>query len=310
MKKILIFVVVLSAFVTHIYGQEIHFPTSDDNPVWQIRKSDLLNETETYSTYGMIGDTTINSFKYYKIYNISDTIPIKENINNYYRAIREDIDNQKVYIIERGQTQEQLLYDFSAEINDTIVYDNAIFYYDYCGVYPIVIDTLLVINVDSISLRNLKLKRIFVSDLYGYFYEGEWIQGIGNLYMPFIPAVVFQDCGLSEGLSCFKRNDTICYPRCKCFHVVTSLKDFKNKNSLDIYPNPAHNFIDLSSLAGMDNKTLYVKLSDYTGRIVLNKLMDNTYILSLPDLDSGLYFLRIYDSSRNLLMIEKIIIQN
>ncbi len=307
MKKDLIFVVVLFAFITNINSQEIHFPTSDDNPIWQLKYESMFVDTPRYSTYGMIGDTTINSFKYSRVYRISDTIPVNENIKYYYGAIREDLDKKRVYIIENGQTQEQLLYDFSAELNDTILYDSVVFYYDYCMAGPLFIESLFVYNIDSISIRNLKLKRMRVS---GSADDGVWIQGVGNLYMPFLPGVVFTDCGTYEELSCFKRNDSIYYPKRYCFHVITSIDDFESKNNFEIYPNPANNYINLSSLAGKSNNTIYVKLFDYTGRLILNKQVDNTHILTFPDFPSGLYFLNIYDNTRNLLMIKKIIIQN
>jgi hypothetical protein len=55
MIKDLIFIVVLSAFIANIKSQEIHFPTSDDNPAWQLKYESMFLDAPIYSIYGMIG---------------------------------------------------------------------------------------------------------------------------------------------------------------------------------------------------------------------------------------------------------------
>ncbi len=82
----------------------------------------LLKDDELCTNIGMIGDTLINSKTYQKIYSLTDTIVSEENIDQYTGAIREE--GKRIFRINPSSSKEELVFDFSKNVNDTILFDN------------------------------------------------------------------------------------------------------------------------------------------------------------------------------------------
>jgi uncharacterized membrane protein YgcG len=94
--------------------------------------SPLIEDDKTWSCYGdyffinvkyrIQNDTLIEQKTYRKVMACADSMPFSFDWNAavYKSAIREE--NGKVWVVEKGQAQERLLYDFSKNAGDTILY--------------------------------------------------------------------------------------------------------------------------------------------------------------------------------------------
>jgi hypothetical protein len=93
-------------------------------------------------------------------------------------------------------------------------------------------------------------------------------------------------------------------------YIVTAIKDLYNdKLEIKVYPNPASDFIILNCL---DVKSLEVikkyKITDLTGRLILEKLINQTVEqIDLSSFSSGTYLLSIENKSNNIIKSYQII---
>ena len=125
MKTILI----ILFFSIPVFGSsQNYYPFPDSNAIWnhyfETGESKTYNNTSMYYSYGLMGDTTINSVKYSKLYEFNDTVFTL--YAEYLGGFREDT-LRKVYYTGKDfwgaeYTDEILLYDFSKNIGDTIEY--------------------------------------------------------------------------------------------------------------------------------------------------------------------------------------------
>jgi hypothetical protein len=76
-------------------------------------------------------------------------------------------------------------------------------------------------------------------------------------------------------------------------------------NHLDVYPNPAKDFINVS----YPNFFKYI-LSDFTGKEIASGSKSIFATIDLADISNGMYFLKIIDSKSNTYSTEKIVVQN
>jgi hypothetical protein len=99
-------------------------------------------------------------------------------------------------------------------------------------------------------------------------------------------------------------------PNILWYFEITSIGDpLSNNFSLNIYPNPASEFIwvDLNS---EEIKKAVVELYDLEGRLVYNDqfiVVEGPNRVDLQDLNSSQYILRVVDTSGNILQTFKLI---
>ena len=74
--------------------------------------------------------------------------------------------------------------------------------------------------------------------------------------------------------------------------------------TVNIFPNPVSHQINITSNRVFD---FSVKLMDATGRIIYSN--SNSQKVDVDHLSNGIYFLKISESSSDLFILEKIIIQ-
>ena len=131
MKKMVLSILIiwqLNSFAqTSIYH---HFPAS--NALWTVEQSvHLLEDTDPwtkYNNYSITGDTVISSAIYHKVWNegiykkiTGWTSSIDTGAFSYYAgAMREDTISKKVYFIPPSHSTEELMYDFSVNVGDTV----------------------------------------------------------------------------------------------------------------------------------------------------------------------------------------------
>lgn len=238
--------------------------------------------------YKMLGDTTINSVLYHKIYRQDDSLATNLNAV-YFGAIREE--SKKIYFRSGNLNHEIRLYDFSKNIGDTLTN----FYNEHLGSGTIT-------AIDSILIDG-SYRRVFHLDV---LQNGNvWIEGIGStngLFNPVIPALT---CTCSWYLICYHQNNQVKFlnndsqlsyvaPHITCFpSIIDGINNVVIKNSVTISPNPV---TSNSTLKWSGNETFSTLLiTDLLGKTIQKiniKGLSETSI-NRNDFMKGLYIGRL-----------------
>lgn len=246
-------------------------------------------------TYSIEGDSTLGLFTYKKLRKSGSAhthCSFGSFVNNYsyYNSItafiREDVASKKVYCNTPSSSGEILLYDFNANVGDTM--SN----YDMCSV---------VSSIDSILIGSTYRKRF---NIQGSTYSV--IEGIGStagLFEPFCP---FENSGT---LNCFRQEFQTLYPDNSSLCVAfTSVEDNNSTSEfIKMYPNPVH---DIATIE-LNDKYIhsYLKLYNLFGSVVRTQLITSNLILfHREDLKSGVYFYEVKDAHGKV-TVGKLILQ-
>ncbi len=159
---------------------------------------------ETYLfNYRITGDTSINGMNYKKV-NIENNLFIQNTagihgcgnpINGYIYAFRQDTVLKKCYLIPRDSINEQLIYDFSLQVNDTL--SNPYF---KSGLVIACQDSIPTLHsLDSVLIDNQYhlIQNIYCGD--------KVIEGIGWLTDPFMFGLTFYH------LVCMKKDTSLLF---------------------------------------------------------------------------------------------------
>ena len=297
MKSLLIILFFLLSFKT--FGQTYYsFPLS--NTIWNIYLNDTWYQTNTeMKRYAFFNDTIeINNKVYSKLYEIDDTTL---NCGNaaYIFPFREDSSKKVFFLFD---TTEVLLYDFSLNVGDTIFYD----YLIQSGLSPYEhykrLDSTGTVDING------QMRKIFY--LSGGISGNTWIEGIGAIDGEglFAPVTDICLCGLINILACVKENDTVLWvdnPICgKCFcNLYVSNPESYINNYISVFPNPAIEkiIIDIKEKASLEivniqGKTIYTR-----------SLQENSNIVDISDLKTGIYFLRF--KSEDGVAVRKLVVE-
>ena len=273
MKKYLLIFIISFCFYAQLNAQSnIQFP--DSNASWYYlictntnpQPPPFIIECHTYHYY-YEGDSLFNGIHYRYLKSCADST---SNICAPAGLIRVDTIQKKVFFIRSGWTFEQLLYNFNANVGDTI-----------SEVCACVVD-----SVDSI-FTNTGYRKGFWTDYYGYI-----IDGIGStkdlLWQIFFEHQYF--------MTCFFDDSTLVYsdPNFSTCNVIINIADNKPPDKkIAVTPNPVVNCSEIKNVneAGpfklnifdcMGRKLISYSthaLSDLT--ICKNNLLPGFYILQL-----------------------------
>ena len=180
----------------------------------------------------MCGDTTINTIKYNKFYQINYDFD-GAYYNSFYRACTR-VDGQKVWVIANGTNDEILLYDFGVEVGDTLHLQFA--------------DIGLELNyytesIEQINVGGTLRKMIRFETSYGI--PDFWIEGIGSIMGPLDRGFFLVDA--QPSLTCYLKDGDVVYKTAaeqECESgltcaIVSSSEEAPEVNVFKIFPNPA-----------------------------------------------------------------------
>lgn len=130
MKKNLLFSFTLLTFITNAQTSVYH-PFPDSNAVWNIESSfqcwtGIPATVYTYYSLTFGQDTIINSQVYHTLtvpFLLTDSTGCSSagvTLDVYKGAIRQDTSLKKVFIVPPFNSTEQLLYDFTMQVGDTV----------------------------------------------------------------------------------------------------------------------------------------------------------------------------------------------
>ncbi len=281
----------------------------DSNAVWNIIGNNIFTMDTYRKRLALIGDTTIdngkNTFNYSKVYSLYDSV-ISMDRAEYMGAVRKTEDS-KVYL-KLPDLPETILYDFNAELNDTIWYTvggvvaNNTYGFEQQEHYKVVtiIDSILLL--DNNYHKRMRLAGNTIDDI--------WAEGMGSilwagLFNPIITDIATN--GDEYNVACMKDNDIPLYidnPTCnKCFcYLISDIeKSPDNNNIFTLYPNPAndHIIIQLDNISDVTGITICNSVGT---QIYSNSITDNTDI-NITNWPSGIYF--VIASSNNQVMDAK-----
>lgn len=241
--------------------------------------------------YKYLGDTTINSTSYFRVYHCSsleDSSFALSTNTNYYGAIREV--NKKVYFLHKDSSIERKIYDFSLSLNDT----TSIFYTSrYLNKNVIV----TLDDVDSTSWKYLFYgRKVYVHshNSTSFFNHYHIIQGFG--VTEFSSNEIEWDYPTKKICSIKKNNPShniplsysACYWQIK--NSFISLSEIES-NSVEVYPNPAINQITVQSNdTDLQSVSIYDVNAKFINQISVQK---NKEVIDLKFMKSGIYTLKI-----------------
>ena len=169
--------------------------------------------------------------------------------------------------------------------------------------------TTEVTSVSTVTINNVALKRIGVVNKYAYSasytitsYNVYTEKFGGNVSFYFYNCCT-PDCGQSFGtLSCYQDDNFPLYKvpgytlACNYSPVVIKENNFNNSD-LEIYPQPANNVLNLSSVL-FSNKTAQIQIINNLGQLCYEQQIqfyNGNAQLPVANLPKGIYFLKLID---------------
>jgi hypothetical protein len=271
MKKSLFFAVALFGLNT-LFAQDYAPMVSEDHR-WHVRQGGFIIFN---SDMFLSGDTTVQGVTYKKFIAILDIAP---NSPSLEALIREDVDEQKVYVYYQGE--EKLLYDFDMTVGQTVTVQGSL-----CEV------DVTVASIETITIDGQEREK--------YNLEGGaneyWIEGIGSVLSPLNPG--FYGCNISDvdpWLRCFYDGEALHFQHpnviADCPDLITSTTEIDEK-VLVVFPNPAE---DLLNVITPNGHVKSVELINSLGQVELHEQVSLTHQsqIDISALAAGVYQLRM-----------------
>ena len=268
---------------------------------------------EWHYTFTVGGESSTNHFN--RVICEKDTIIEGNNcrvLRQYYD--NSDIANEKYVIMqEQGkvyyyyQEQFNLLFDFNAEIGDTIEFTFKYQKYDLNNNWPLFKDTILSaryeIETITTNAQNLKTFKSNILDEDKYIVENEHVLPLFYYYTEkighetvFIPMVdnVAHTADSHFALRCYSDADLSfvsywwSFTSLPCdYSIVTGINTPKIED-IRIYPNPVKDYFFIEC-----NNLIQIKLYDMLGREVLNQHINEKSLINISHLINGLYIIKL-----------------
>lgn len=169
--------------------------------------------------------------------------------------------------------------------------------------------TVTVNSVERITIHQQSLRKLSVSylvenfDIYGdsvrsEAYDSQIIEKIGDLHylfnFPLSPSIVY-DGNYSDGLRCYEDAQFGFYSTgiaasCTYQYFWLGIKDQGSSRGLDVFPNPAHEWLYFGSSGPKD---LSVQVQDLWGKCLLSETLSTSRRIDLSSLPCGLYIVTV-----------------
>ncbi|MBC7864853.1 MAG: T9SS type A sorting domain-containing protein [Bacteroidia bacterium] len=296
-KNYFYFLLLLNLFVKA--QTSVYHPMPDSNAVWNIHYVQYCfvnGMGDEYYSITISGDTLINGQVYHKFFTpyvqSFSTGTCGFNSLGYNGAYRDDTLQKKIFYIPPSDTTEQLLYDFTMQVGDTLKG------FLKSGSFSWATDTVQ--SVDSVLIGGSYRKRININN----WYNVSLIEGVGSIYGLIIPSPGYITDMPSFDLTCFTQNGQALYPNTSinCQLITSENSIDKDLPEVKIFPNPSN-----GSFAIDFGKTCFkeIWLTDICGRLICFQKTTNQTLIYINDLPNGTYILRL-DGENNIPVYRKI----
>ncbi|NVO21007.1 MAG: T9SS type A sorting domain-containing protein [Bacteroidetes bacterium] len=293
MKKICLIILSFMMLASIVRSQSsVYHPFPASNAFWGIDGHNIFELRCLNIRYGLNGDTLINSKLYHKVYSLVDST-ISNTASVYYAAIREE--DKRIYTLI-DDAPEEILYDFNAEVGDTLFWHYSLMFHapeEFARV---------VTSVDSIRLNNGEYRKRFYLEPAGFNSMSDVVvEGIGSilwqgLFNPLINTIATN--GDSYSMTCFKQDEVVYFlanPNCDhCFcTLLTGLPPVISSTGYSVSPNPAHKMFTLISPLKLNDFDV-ILFNAYGEQLKKwNSLTGNTNQLDIGEIPPGCYLLSI-----------------
>ena len=226
-------------------------------------------------------DTVINSMNYTKLMTFDSLFSSAQWNDKGY--LREDTASQKVYFLDLALQSEQLLYDFSVAVGDTIV-----------SPYPVQCH-FVISGIDTVNIMNVSRRRIAMQSLLTFQTE-VWLTGIGNIRGLLENGTNSCMTDYSSSLLCFHEGSTLKYQdstTTACYYSTIGIKEHLQSIDHTIYPNPGAESCKIEFYNSSFFPTSLVVYNRLGETVLSDRTTGNNFKLPLRDLSSGIYFYRI-----------------
>ena len=280
MKGRILIIVTVFIGLNSIWAQS-YIPFPDSNATWCDEREDNGFPPHYYhSFYRTNGKCDIHD----TIYTI-----ISDHLENNIGYLREE--NKKVYFRFGPDIPEFILYDFDLEAGDTIS-----LYQMHSGNF----EDGWIVDIDSILIGSEYHRRYYIETF--DWISIQFIEGVGSdlglLYFDIPWVDIWGD------LKCFSLNDTIFDTEGlggtspgNCWLYIGFQEE--QREQIVIYPNPASDFIHLDY-----NKDCWLELTNMMGTVLCQSYSGSLYVRDLKD---GIYLLKVYSETDELLKQVKIL---
>jgi hypothetical protein len=317
MKKLII-LFFCAGFVSSFGQTSIYHPFPDSNASWNVLYSNYQcqwGDSQEYYSLVLDRDTVIGNHVYHTL-----RVPYIEFIwagcpqfkqPGYYGAIRSDHPNRKVYFYPAYGTEEELLYDFTLEVGDTVQ--------GHLESYWDTQDT--VISIDSVLVGEEFRKRWFINQWYDIYL----IEGVGSTFGLIEPSPGEIIDAPGYALLCFRQDGISQYPdpSMDCDLITSTPEENLPQAEITVFPNPTHGKFQITSTnppaGGQTNYKLQIQnleLVDLYGKIVTEMICDLEFgaclgfgiwnlEFDITRCPAGIYFLRVSFEDQSI--VKKII---
>ena len=292
----LITILIISS--TGIYSQnESYIPIINPEHTWSILADYTAGGGNLQSFYLRIGDTIIlkNGKEYHKIYQTYDSTGLEDNWNQI-GFLSEDIETKQCRFMNMN-SDEGLIYDFSANVGDTLNMWNTM--------HQNVPVDVVVLEKDSVLIGGFYRNRLNIMIIPYPGVTEYWIEGVGSTEGLLFSAYTL--IGVNYSLLCFFENDELTYHLDEhetCYYGHNAgIDDFiEKKDDIQIWPNPAKEWTSFNySLPDNVTKGI-IKISDISGKFVTTFHISGKQGKKVWDtrkIKSGVYFYTLNASGFN-----------
>ena len=332
MKNLIIVICSILLLPLFSSAQKIRFTDSTNQWITSGSCADCMFFNRSYSYFHdyYSHDTFMHGYQYHQLictgsFDASVCAGICNPVFAFY--VREDTITNKVYYLHMepstgNDTSEHILYDYNLSVGDTIAYN--LFYFTWTdSVVSIDSFTYLGYVYKTITLRNKQM------DSLGYVHRAYTVvEGLGSTVNPIAPAFLQGCFEYDERLVCFaydSMHPDISAPYSFCSSSpgtiftdtfnntggcisLSSNKINKQAANLVILPNPATDYITISSNTAFNNHT-FVSAYDMTGRCVLKTKAEqkNELTINTSAWSAGLYMV-IIQNNEGIVKKEKVVV--
>ena len=301
----LCFIFILLIFFKTESQTNTYFAFPDSNAVWHEHFHSNNSGTDSHYQYGYLGgDTVLNNKTWHKIYQEVNCLvnPVMTYSNSVLMgALREDSAKRIYYynmntsFVNAQKDSVYKLYDFSAQIGDTIKFGPfPYYYYNY----------LVLDSIDSAYTYNKYRKQYHLSPG-----NETWIEGIGSLRGLFTVINPALTCFCIQELFCYRDNDTSYYikpPYIDCYNLSAGIINSTNiEMAITISPNPFSSEAVLKTNTELKNASLVIYNSIGQSIKQMNDLNGRSIPVNCSELSPGMYFIKLIQENK-ILSNEKI----
>lgn len=255
-----------------------------DSAVWTVEERDEQGNLTHFHYYKLnYNDTIIGSDTAKVLMHKIKDILLGITIPYFYDgAILEN--GKKIYFYPYDSLNKELLYDFSANVGDTVVvWDNSQVFLASDSVRLIVDSIIYNVSVPSLNpTLNTNLWYLSYIDLPGL--QEMWLEEVGLIapggalhkrYLALLSG--------SESLVCFSKDNL--YGDCE----TVGISDYTLNSNYKIYPNPTNNYITIETEIAYDK----VKFFDMVGNELYSVVSQGSTI-DVSQFSRGIYLMRLY----------------